>query len=1312
MIFEGKITKTGSSTRAYDATGVLSATHLKAKGADVFYEITQDLVIKRVSGEPDDSGENVYYADMKAGEQYVCIINGQPVPIETEFYAQIAFMKESEKNEATGETNGTHYRCDDGVYVRRDEIQVPAYKKVSMPSDHKLTETIHNGRRYTYIEYIELLNGSKIDLPNDNVVKEGEKYFLLRGKDKIEGKYYNRRVWVENILINDDTIVDISKLQERDGKYVVDGFDEPVGVKEISIENPFVEGTTIVPAEQIVIPHNLLKQRPRIEEGVNLAFVWAKDYPGPNGLLRIDVNKSRTWARFTYADGHQEVYAEHSVVLNLKEGVKEHRIQKLNVVDLGQAGIKFEFFQKKNNVAQNVEFKDGQVSSYMLNDNNITDIKWREVDGYKEIASYVIDGVLVSDIEWHAGEVKRCKLHLQDEQGNPQTMQISDLKLSKYKNLAITCKLTDKIENVKTEEDKISFKLGKYEFKNAELTEEGKIDKCIVKYDDKEEEIDLSKDKRFEQLSVVAKIKLNEQKITPLMHSQLLTKKNGKYELVADVVQTGAMSGGKAKGEKLTSVEQAVKHQERFRKAPYKTVVIDPKGKVHQLSDFNKTYEGTATFESENDIIKDILNNNKFNCENGKLKLDTKKVDDTCDQMTLIGFALCSNPITLVFGVGMLVSAAVTAIVTKLTKAPKVNRVKTQNLKHVMQKIQDDTKEKCQENINELTKKYAERIKEFKSEYSIAEFNEKLEKLKERYIYEYYQEVAKLQMLGRGSLQCEFDLSKKTALTPENYLAYLLCMQKREEVEFGKKDHPDYGKRLREIDKLALSNEDKIIANVELMQELGGCEVQKFAHEIKLKNIKVFLAKENKQRKANGQNEISKEDYIKQLNREYYAGALEWGGVNEKLNAYQHSEEYLLADKKGRKKLLENKKKELEKELNSVKVDRVEFDERLNKQGNPLVEECTAEAMAYLEEAKTMFNTDVTGRVKRFSFGHAKSVSKADEEVNAPTMSLADASAVRANSTFGRRLEHDKKRSVKALGVAEEMQTNLSQGVSNLTETTATLVADKSYEEAFKVGVALKAQQKQFREDCLDVEAQVKVVPNAELITSDAKGVLDKVNDTKVKKAVIDKRIDHIEKMREVEYKRQVEQLANDELVANHNKEYKAYVAQIQAKAGQSVKLPESGLKASFVRQLKSGKKKESVERELATLKVKHHIVENIEAEVHCEQDSEQYIKFIEKKNIESKGAILDPDSELAKCYYYAECKNANPREIERLKKDPEFAKKFQEIAEKRLKKGALGKHDDKKAQSKRTADKSKEAKLEDKKTTELAPKAEPVLAL
>jgi hypothetical protein len=196
----------------------------------------------------------------------------------------------------------------------------------------------------------------------------------------------------------------------------------------------------------------------------------------------------------------------------------------------------------------------------------------------------------------------------------------------------------DVIENVSVDEDnKISFELGNYKITDAILNEDGSIGLCKIQVGDgKIRSVRLEHDTRFAQLRLI----LQEHKIEPLVRSKLYEKKDGKYQVVADVVQQQALLTdsefaeltdaqkaeflgislskyqalsneqkkslyGACKAHSVKDMEDALNKQSEFLANPYKTVVIDDKNEneVHELNDFNTKYEGVGEIAVDSQAI-------------------------------------------------------------------------------------------------------------------------------------------------------------------------------------------------------------------------------------------------------------------------------------------------------------------------------------------------------------------------------------------------------------------------------------------------------------------------------------------------------------------------------------------------------------------------------------------------------------------------------------------------------------------------------------------------------------------------------------
>lgn len=1292
MIFEGNITLTGTTakpstdlaSKAFDkARDVESATHIRLKDTNKFIEINNNVVIKRKSDEAGNPTDDiVHYTQINNKEEFVCLIDGVEHPIFPDFYTQIVLMNKND--------NGNYLKCDSGVYVHKDEIQIPAYKKINTYENIKIEKPVHDKEFYVETEIVVLKsNGKQITLPNPRVMKDGDKWLYQEDNGEWVEGYYKRdidtRKYFKHILLDNEKIVDVNKLEERpNGDFVitnVDGEDINVGKKEISLQQPFLEGSSIASDYEILLPHNLLKQRPRIEDENNLAFVWKT--PDKNGLVRIDVNKSRTRARFTYADGRQEVYIEHGTYEHIKSGVKEIRIHKLNIIDLGDEGIKLEVMQKKNTFAQDVVFNNRKLESYTLNDRKITNITWQEVDGYSAISSYIIDDVGVYDIVWEDGEIKSCKIHLKDEFGNDVIEQVDDFKSSKYEDLGITYKLTENIEDVEFKNNKFSFKMGDYKFVDVELTEDNNIGKCRLIHNRKEEEINLDTDPRFKQLKLAVKVSLDQSRVIPLVRSRLLEKIDGKYELVADVAQAEEIkdieydingkpteetkNNGVASAINLQSVSHAISVQDNFKNKPFKTVVIDKNNKTHTLTDFTTTYDGAYQFKHDNDVMVDMVGKEKIEVKKGSIKVDSEKADTLRNNMVTLGFALCSNPLTLVFGIGTLFVGSAVAIAAPISRSITESQLENQSNEELKKAMQDRVAKHCQENINNLIADYKRQLEDYKKRYSQAEFAQKSKELLPKFRYEYTKEVAKLQMLGEGAIQCEFDASKKQRLTPTLHLAYLEYKHQRNIFENGKTDDSCLSAKLKE-ELAGLKGEDLIEKKIEILQQYGGKRSQIEAHKLKMKNINIFLEYENKLRAKNGQDAISRKDYEKQLEREFVEGKMVWGGIPDKLEAYKASEEYIKADSKKRKTLLKAHKEELESAAKKIKISNIAFEPRLDSKGKPVIEKYTQSAMSYMEVMENMFSTGETKKLPKFSFDFYEKLSAKDNEIYTPTTSLNKLTAQKVSTTQMRRIYFDKNQNQKFTNLTDNKQKQINNRIVSLQQDSERFKAIKDYEQIAKLEISLESEEENFKQLCDDVEDRIQNTPNPELNEEAQISTSIQLMDARVEYEKQKQRVQEIKKSMKQDYNLQVRKWALNEFTKAHKEEYDKYKRQV-FKNSQGASVPKNVIATEFFDKMcNNSAKAESYKNELETYKVKHHIEENIEAEAFCELHDEEFKKFVEERSANSL------NEEMAKFYFYATCKKENPKTIDNFREY--FSKNVKDKAKERVKDNTFIKHD------------------------------------
>lgn len=1306
MSFVAKSTKKGYSSQAYNkVAGSVSATHIKLKGKNEFIEITNNLIIKQKKDENGNPTDNeVHYVDINnkanAQEEYVCVIGDKEYAIDNDFYAQVVFMTKN------ADGAGDYYRTEprEGLnpalyvprYIHKEEIQIPAYQKLALPNENDEEE--HNlildkrntGSYYAYRNYVRLLTGKKILLPSEFVTLKDGKYYYENNGYVEECVPKREKVDVAHVLLDGDKIVDISQIkQDEEGNYVLKDGDTTinVGQYEMNLGRAFIEGSTISSVEEVELDSNQLTQNPLLDQGNDeLKFEYEDGASGPDGLLRVEVNKNRNVIRFVYKN-REVVYAEYGVKLNTSANVEERRVQKFEIENLADDKIKFSFHQKKKSIAEEIKFdEDDNVTSCVINDRNITDIEWLEVYGHNQIISYTIDGVPISNIEWHAGKIKSCDIKLKDEDGFSYVVHVDDLGDSQYRDLAITCNPITKIDDFKVEKDgSVSFKLGDYKITNAEYdVEKGIIVKGVIKKaGEAEREVDFTTDKHFKQLSLAVRIALDKERIAPLVRSKLLERtKDGEYKLLADVVQTKDFNkDGMASASIVETPEDGLNHEQEFKKAPFSTVVIDEKGKVHNLTDFKTTYNGESQFEQDNKYLKELLGKTKLEVNKGKIVIDSKDDDKLVGKILDLGFALCINPITLIFGLGALTVAGAAAVAFPVVRGVKKLRLQTHhNIDKVTNKLQANAEEVCEKSVNNLVADYQRKLKYCEQEYSAAEFREKQQELRDEFIKKYYAVVGNLQITGGGTLESKFSLGQKTKLSKDNFLAYLACFNKSEELRFGKKDHPDMDKILNNFNETQFEDENsKMLEQVRIYQKYGGAFYQRQAYATKMQNIDLFLSQENLKRQESGQKTIEKEDYIKQLKREYNAERQKWGGVRDKLEAFKESEKYLVSSKKERAKLLKDKKKELEKEWKNVEIKTVEFHERLDKNGKPLIKSHVQDLELYLErEVLGMFATSGSHKIKKqFKFGYKNSLSEEDLKYTTPSETLESAIARKVNTTITRKAEFDNNVNKRHLVLAEAKVKEMTLANEKLNDRIRDITKIKDYESAFIISTALDVKKDEFKKDCNEVKRTIDAIPYKELSTKKANSLLDKVegNDgLRISYQAKQNKAERMKSMFENAYTSQVKSWALKDFAQAHKSKFVKYEANFVQLSNGVVK-DEALVYAPFFYEMSKDKEKaESYRNELEAYKVKHHIEDNVNAEVFCEINHEDFEKFIADRNAQSTTGELDPNSEIARCYYYSYCKKRNSMRIENFNKL--FAKKIKQKAKDHLTNGTLTKHD------------------------------------
>lgn len=852
MEFQAKVEKGKIVSQSYTvAKNIEGATHIKLKDGS-FELITSELIIYKAEG---DNEVPVHYSDI-VGNPGTYFIKKQnksgkiaSVEIDTQsLYSHVVVMAKSDK--------GSFYKCADGRYIHKDEIQIPAYKK--------------------------------IDADLQGPVADGELYVDKDGK----------QIKIEQVLFDDANIVDVSKLEKRDdGKWVLKdvivGDGDQATVKDVVIgdknprtaelEKPFVQINSIIPET---------KSLTFKKDGASLddkKHTWIIDND-ENGLKTIQYNKKDEQLNCInchYDDGSTVCYirGDYKLTPPQKTSIRENpNIKIYRVKDIKSANdsdnIAFEFEQAveidKSQIEQDINFVYSSV------DNQIDNITWEDVDGVSTITSYNKYGITVKDIVWDGNRIKSCKV-VYDVGGNKIEEDVDDIYNSKYAASAIEITQIDAIENIAVNEnDEISFKLGNYTIMGALINADGSIGKCKIKVDnDSIKDVrNLANDTRFAQLRLL----LQEYKIQPLIKSKLYEKKNGEYKVVADIVQKGPLLTdsefialpeeeqakllgipvdrynrltdeqkknlyGICKAHGLNGMTDALAKQKEFLEKPHKTFVIDDKdaNKSHELNDFTK-YAGTGEVTLDSKVFPNIVGKSKVEVVNGKIKIDSKKTSDKLFSLAAIGFGVAAYcpPITLALGLPLIMAAGVGTIVAPIARAIKAFRIKHANPERLLKKTQENVKKLCNNKVYKYTKQLHRELRKLKKharKLSPTDYSNKQAEIKETYLLKCQREISSLQVLAQGELKVPFDLGQNSSITNANLLGFLMSSKQESERKntSGYKqaldDFKNSNKYLsakigKERRQLLKAKKDELLKTARVAKSMKVCEEQNGKYEL------------------------------------------------------------------------------------------------------------------------------------------------------------------------------------------------------------------------------------------------------------------------------------------------------------------------------------------------------------------------------------------------------------------------------------------------------------------------------------------------
>ena len=1277
MIFVGKTTDKGISSEAFELSNIDRATHVKVAESNLFIPITSNFVIEN------SRGEQISLEDMKVGEVYTYRANNAEYKIDGGLYSQMVFMSK----QANGE--GEYLRCDNGLHVRKTEIQPQAYESVNIPLDHMLTTTKH-GKFYAYLETVKLPDDTIVKLPNDRVQKIGNKwYYNVENGARIEVEHNVREVEINKFLVG-DKVYDANKLILRNGRYFIsndDGSaDSEIGRVNINLQNSFVEGSSTVSTKQIVaLPNNQLTQRKLVEaDNERLVYTFLEQYPGPDGLMRIEINKARTIARFIYQDGHEDLYAKNNAEPRVKDGVETnvYVVRNFTIEDLGDQGIKFEVFENRNNIAENVKFKNEKLTSYNINGNKITDIVWDN----DEIKSYKFNGVQLKDIEWKFGKIDKCVIMLEGEDGQVEH-RIRNMNNSPYNIYAITCKVTESIKDVVWGSAGIvSFKMGDRKFTNITWNEDGTIKTCNIDG----QFVDIENDPRFEQLKFKVETSLEEQNFKPLCYTKALIKENGTYKINAEYVQTSPNQNGVADVQEINNIKNYLNIAKDYSLNPWGTVYIDNNNKVHNITDVTSSYSESKDFEYEkpnNDVLNSILGKREIEYKKGKLSLSDTKVERFMgDRIFTAGASICYYSVIFIpIGLALMAVGGVSKGISGIVKSIRKTRLKHQDLQTVTDEMQENVKDKCEEDINELMQSYSSTLKKAQKQMSQTEYEHFASSMKDEFINKYLKIVGNLQLLDNGIVQCNFDMgSKKANITNKNYLAYLAGAKRQDELLNGLHDKPELEIQLNQLYKhKEYNDEEMLIKRVELLKKYGGKKSQELAYRLQKSNADVFienLIDAEYKIKDQMSRDMIKQDYLTKIGEEFKKGKGVWGNIDDKIDYFTTTSKYIgETDSEKRKEMLKQERKRLEKEANSVKIKEVKFTPMYDKQGNNVADECIKDTMVNLQKVvPIMFNGN--NNIQHFAFGLRDKMTKEELE-QYEVGSFNSYFSKKEDNNFVETINEENQTVLAKINNLKLECNNISKVIDKMEESKNVVKLKNNYVKALEYNVKVQLKQKQL--DDINKDINIKIDDsqyNSQTVHNELQE--DSLNNLKLnltksmwKVSSIAREAQDIQNDLREEYESDVNKKAQDQFIQAHISEYNEYKANRKnllkdaSFDTQKQNLNEEALKQGFIQFATNSKDKAKINNhnELELLKVQNDENAKIEALALSEMNVEgiiSYEQFINHQNT-NRSEPLDINSEYAKLYYYTALKQSKLDDFKAITSSDEFHQEYLNSAQK-----------------------------------------------
>ena len=1175
--------KTVIRTRSYvEAKSSSAATHIKL--VDGSYKlITSGLVIYKRDG---DTVEKVKYSDIfdnPDGNYFIKDKNKEDKEIAIEqLCSQVVIMNP--------DTEGNFYRCADGRYIHKDEVQIPAYKKVDTSDGTPFVGPVHDGKFY-------------VGTPEDGENYREISHVLIDGKIVDIGTDDDGN---QKVKIDDDGTASITIAKEIGNEIVKEK--KQLTERDIAINESYIavfRDKIGSDSSKRFYPLNAEKIAKNSGKGTRLEL----SFDGGD-VKSVYISSERSIARIEFRDGRSEIY--------LQPGREPH-----HGWDMGPNVRVFRVDHIEAKPAKDADKNDcidikfsGQVEvdknnlDIIINDFDIQNIEW-EFDREQNInvvKSYQIGDKTIRNIKWEDGKIKSFTLIHK----NKKTITVSGELVDNYKHLLITTVPAQKVTDIIfTDGDKptVSFKMGPIEIRDAEIVAGKGIGKCILVYQGKQYKVNLLTDERFKALSAQVAMKVKSD-IIPLIPSRLMEKIDGEYKVVANVVvQTGPILTDvewerlsdaekeelKAKGVtgpghcgayEVNELDDALKQQAEFRQNPFKTVVIDDKdpNQTHELDDFKNKYAGTSEFELDPKIIPNIVGGSKIEVINGRVVVDSKKANDVLFSLAAFGMGVTTYlfPIGMLIGLPMIGVAAVGAVVAPIYRAIKAYRINHLDPDRMLKKMQKNAEKVCKRNIRKYDRELRREVRKARK-LSDAEYGPRVSALKLAYMNKCEKEIGRLQFLSKGQLDIPFDLNQNSKVTNANVIG--LAMARRRERAFIRGDRS------------ALSTSKRAFR-----RENGYTRKEFKEHVAEYENWK-------EGRKSS----------------EYIA---EHGSLRQKIKLFKQSDEYVFElSRKKRREMVKAKRKEL------LEPARKAEPATINESG------CAIKSNIIHAHMEETIETVETKRPSRFGFTRkaAAAVQTADTDYSAMV-------SHKVERTFERDRAADAVEGKKALETVEERIAGPKAMVETANQNLARATESADFEEAYKAHVMNSNIARRVLGETDDISRDAHSTKYVELNSDKLASTKEKISEVEVDVAKSRNQAKTLQEQRRIQYNKDVARWAMADLIAAHKTDFDAFIAAEQAKGNTRIPVDKQIMRFKSYLVSVHPEKKDSINAEMKTYRIKNNIETRVQAEVVCEQDPAGYNAWL------AEHPKMQRNGEVAKCAYYEYCVREKPAIVNQFK--------------------------------------------------------------